>query len=303
MSRPKFSKTRIALVATLENVFSKKIDKLQSKFFRFVLDHYQSNLNVNNNKLKTSIKNLSVATDLNALEDTFFRKETSKVIKWMAHRLVDINGVNELYFRSNSADYTRQIMDKVERNMLSAYGIKVSTNKLTIKRGGWLHSVARFKDPYTRVKQVALSAVRLGMDINDFKKVIRENVINTKAASIKHHFNTHATDTFSQYNRQASKQYADKLGMKYFMYNGGIIDTTRFFCEERDGKVFTASEIDKWHLLINKKEGPQWSGGIYNPYDHVGGHNCRHDLDPISNRLAYRLRPELKPKNGKEVKK
>ena len=186
--------------------------------------------------------------------------------------------------------------------MLLSYGIEIKDKKAYIKKGGWLYGVGQFKDPYLRVKQVAMAAVRSGMDIKDFKKVIRENVVTSKTASIKHHFATHATDTFAQYNRQTSKQYADKLKMRFFMFNGGIIDTTRPFCGERDGKIFTTEEIDKWRLKLNTKTGPQWSG-VYNPFDHVGGHNCRHDLDPISDRLAFRYRPDLKTKYDKSESK
>jgi len=298
--RPKYSKARISLVSKLEQALSGKVEGLQRNFYNLVLDYYRSKLSINGNVIKNTTSNLNIITDLSALEESFFKKQTSKLLVWIARRMVEVNGVNRQYFKANSSDYNANIRRRIENNMLAAYGIKVGPKKVTIKKGGWLYGLGQFKDPYLRVKQEALNAVRAGISLDDFRKTIKNAVVDSKTQSIKHHFYTHANDTFAEYNRQASKQYADKLNMKYFMYNGGIIDTTRLFCEQRDGKVFTSEEIDKWHLLINRKDGPQWSGGIYNPYTHLGGHNCRHDLDPISDRLAFRLRPELKPKVGKK---
>jgi hypothetical protein len=94
------------------------------------------------------------------------------------------------------------------------------------------------------------------------------------------------------------------MGYQCALYQGGIIATTRPFCKKRNGKVFTRDEIklfgtskDKFGGYERKGDGyfkGKYKSG-YNPLTDAGCYNCRHFYNWISNRLAIRLRPELKP--------
>jgi hypothetical protein len=78
------------------------------------------------------------------------------------------------------------------------------------------------------------------------------------------------------------------LGFKYAIYEGGEIETTRNFCEQRNRKVFSEQEINSWRDL-------SWQGKNtigYNPIFDCGGYNCRHKLRWIGTELALKLRGE-----------
>ena len=85
-----------------------------------------------------------------------------------------------------------------------------------------------------------------------------------------------------------SNEYANQLQLNYFIYQGGEIKTTRAFCEERNGNVYTREEGASWNSL-------QWEGQKEgnNIFIDGGGYNCRHYLDWISYELAKQLRPNI----------
>ena len=69
------------------------------------------------------------------------------------------------------------------------------------------------------------------------------------------------------FQRTVSLQKAEDLGLNYFLYAGGLIKTSREFCIERAGKVFSVAEAKNWD---NGQDLPVI------PY--LGGYNCRHTM-------------------------
>ena len=94
---------------------------------------------------------------------------------------------------------------------------------------------------------------------------------------------------FARHDRNVQKKYAERIGLRTFIYTGGLIQTSRDFCEDRNGKVFTIEEAEEWKDL-------NWDGKpeIYNPLIDLGGYNCRHFPAWISAKEAIRRRPDLK---------
>jgi hypothetical protein len=79
--------------------------------------------------------------------------------------------------------------------------------------------------------------------------------------------------------RERINDVAQELGLEWYRYIGGVIRTTRDFCEERDGGYYHKSEIEEW-------AGEDWDGKIEgtdadNIFTYCGGYNCRHDLIPV----------------------
>ena len=110
-----------------------------------------------------------------------------------------------------------------------------------------------------------------------------------KLGIIEHHFwKQEGFEQFQVHARAVSETYAKGLNLDYAIYAGGEIKTTREFCDERNGKVYTRSEIISWN-------SEEWQGKKKdnNIFIDCGGYNCRHEFDWISKQLAVRLRPDL----------
>ena len=87
--------------------------------------------------------------------------------------------------------------------------------------------------------------------------------------------NTEVTTQVDAFERTTTVIKGLDLGFELFLYVGGIIKTTRPFCRERDGKVFSWDEIRRW------------SNGQVEPASvFLGGFNCRHHLAPITEEVA-----------------
>ena len=97
-------------------------------------------------------------------------------------------------------------------------------------------------------------------------------------------------DVYQKADRLAQNEFSTKLGMKAKMYVGGLMVSSRSFCEERNGKIFLSNEIASWSNL--NFQGKPKSG--YVPEIDLGGYRCRHHLSALSNATAIRLDPTIK---------
>lgn len=69
------------------------------------------------------------------------------------------------------------------------------------------------------------------------------------------------------FQRSVTLQKAESLELRHFLYAGGLIKTSREFCRERAGKIYSIEEAATWD---NEQSLPVI------PY--LGGYNCRHSM-------------------------
>lgn len=96
------------------------------------------------------------------------------------------------------------------------------------------------------------------------------------------------TDSLYQMTSNYQLEVAKDLKIEYFYYAGTKIKTTRNFCSERYGKVYTKKEVESWADLT-------WSGKIQGTnkvsiFTYRGGWNCRHTLRPVSKTFYNNLK-------------
>jgi hypothetical protein len=87
-------------------------------------------------------------------------------------------------------------------------------------------------------------------------------------------------DALIQYSRTYQQAMTADLKLEFYLYSGGLIDTSRPFCVERAGKYFHHKEIESW-------AGLNWSGKIPTTTESsifvfVAGYGCQHELIPVS---------------------
>jgi len=131
------------------------------------------------------------------------------------------------------------------------------------------------------IQDALLQHIASGGKYKTFKENLREIVVGKK---IETNIDLLAREVTFQYKRSQSMILADKFDIKYFKYSGDDILTSRCFCQQRSGNIYTREEIMKWADL-------EWGGQIKgtnrnNIMQVLGGFNCRHDLLPISERRA-----------------
>jgi hypothetical protein len=95
---------------------------------------------------------------------------------------------------------------------------------------------------------------------------------------------TYLRDTLFTYSRTFQQSVTNDLGLEYYLYSGGLIETSRPFCEERNGKYFHHKEIESWASMnwAGKKQGTTESSIFL----FAGGWNCGHQLIPVSSSIV-----------------
>ena len=98
--------------------------------------------------------------------------------------------------------------------------------------------------------------------------------------------------TLSALNRMVQLEQDKRLGIDHFRYDGGIIPTTRPFCQIMNGVVLTIAELnsietDSRFAPLKRVRNGDGNGqpGIVQT---LGGWRCRHILSPLSLRRAKR---------------
>lgn len=207
-----------------------------------------------------------------------------------------------------------QPTDKIISEKINSSGVKVfeierggekggliRKTELTITNKSFLDKLITDESLKKKIKSEVLKGITQGKPVKELTKQLTEQIKGSDKVrgGLVRHFDQFMRDAYTQFDSSNAKDLAEGLGMKAFMYQGGKIKTSRCFCIEKDGKIFTLEEASKWKLDLNDDCGPIWNeevDGKYNPTTMRGGYECRHSLDFMSNSLAIRLRPDLKGK-------
>lgn len=101
-----------------------------------------------------------------------------------------------------------------------------------------------------------------------------------------------AYDVFAVADRNQTTAIANSLGLEFYLFQGGHLDDTREFCDERTGKYFHRKEIEGWGegkkcCGLKWPQSGKWQG--MNPQTNkntifalAGGFNCKHGINPVS---------------------
>jgi len=183
----------------------------------------------------------------------------------------------------------------VELAPLQAVALDMVQSWLGTKGNGWLQGngylAKTISDPKIlgELKNLAVRAVIGQQGYEATKKVVQEFIQGNKqtAGLLERYSRNFVYDTYSQVDRATASVYADKLKMDYAIYEGGLIKTSRKFCRDHNGKVYTREEI----LNFDPKTGIPDN---YSPITDLGGYGCRHHLNWIPYAAAVVFRPDLK---------
>jgi len=190
-------------------------------------------------------------------------------------------------------------------------------------RGGFLESFFTDKTLATQVKSFVSKSITGQVDTKVFikgltdivegvpREVIKDGVKTIlQTGALEKQYERYAYDIYQQYDRAYNTSLADEFDMKYFVYQGGLIDDSRDFCAAHNNKVWTRDEAALWgewtpsigeypagYVIKSKNpyEVPSYLGYPgYQPLTDAGGYNCRHSIGFISDDLAFDLRQDLK---------
>jgi len=285
------------------------IVRLQSKLMDSIVDDVISELDVVDGIIQDTPKNYRLIASLDKVFRAFSVDQAAVLLPQLSSSIEAITELNNKYFLVTASEALLKRFDKVIEGARELTDMRFGLKGDKFVRGGILEELfTQFGG--TEVKQIMSRAVSGGMNKRDFIKQMRGFVTGTdeKSGISERKWKQFAFDVYQQYDASYNKKVAEEFGMKYFIYQGGLVEDSRDFCAAHNNKVWSIEESETWRTWTpadgeypegyvikakNMNEVPSYmSYPGYDPLVDRGGYNCRHSLGFISDELAKRLRPK-----------
>lgn len=282
----------------------KQVSAMQQELIKRLLAELIPQLELESDgTIKNTFKNIRIIEELDKVYGKFNDTDKARVEGNFVKGFLRLNLFENRYWltlnKSGQAFKKKLFTDALagakERTMYSI-GLKGDGGYI---KGGWLEKFVTDKTVLSDVKQFVLKSVTSQIAIKDFTDGLRGMVegVNNNMGAFERYYRAYAYDTYSQYNNAYGNQIALGLDLQCAIYTGGLIETSRPFCEEHNGKVYTRKEIAKFPDWKDPDTGkvPSYIASFegYNPLTDLGGFNCRHKLAWITTFLAKKLRPDV----------
>ena len=283
-----YTKKRSELISSLMSSMDGQVKDNQKKLLEKVLEKFVDKLEKDENgNVKNNDRNRNLLIQFDDIFKEYQKKEARDTVGLLLQSVGSIINFNQKYFSAlDGQARTLPIIPKVKDFMKVWLGIKGDI----VEPNGYLDKLVSNDPAKIALKNQAMKIVIGQEGFEDAKKQIKTLIDgnqNTMGALEKHHRNF-AFDLYSQIDRATSDVIRNDLGFVFAIYEGGLIETSRIFCEEHDGNIYHISEIKDFNPTEAKPPN-------YNPITDLGGYGCRHHLNWISTAMAKAM--------GKDVDK
>ena len=274
-----FTKKRSKLIVSLMSLMDKKVKENQKKTLDRIIEKFVDKLDKDEDgNVMNNAHNRKLLNQIDEVFKDYQKAEARTTLQLLLTSVSSIMQFNQEYFVAlDGKARVLPMMPKVKDFMKTWLGIKGDT----VEPNGYIDKLISNDPAKIALKNTAMKIVIGQEGFEDAKKQIQtlvEGNPKTMGAFEKHQKNF-AFDLYSQIDRATSDVVRNDLGFEFAVYEGGIIESSRIFCEEHDGKIFHITEIKKF----NPKEAKPPN---YNPITDLGGFGCRHHLNWISVSLA-----------------
>ena len=270
---------------------NKKVRRAEASIYRGLIADLIPALKIEEGRIKNTISNLAKASLIERVFDEAGRNETNLLVKDYAAYLIEISGKNAEYYYSIGIDREKvaaiaESVDLIRR----VIGIDEAGE---LVRSGYLYRLAAAESVREQVKQYVLTSIASGQSLKQFQSGLKGLVqgSNDVNGALLQYWDNYAYDQFNRVREINNLHFKDEIGLKYFVYQGGLIRTSRAFCVKKNGKVFSEEEaVRNWPNdpdLIDKAHV-----ATYNPLIDRGRYNCRHFLMWISEEMANELKQQ-----------
>lgn len=282
------AQSRTALIGSLLDKLENKVQAAQRGLLKLVINDFLDGMEKDD---AGNIKNTLANKRRLAMFDNVFSRyakdhglAVAQSITEGVGRIVDFNA--QYFSAFTTAAELAPINANVKQTLSAWLGI---STRGSVQPNGYLDTLIKDATVKNQVKNLVLKSVVSQAGYFETKKSLQDHIEGTpdKLGALQRYYRNFAYDTFSVVDRTNGKIFADKLKFNYAIYEGGLIETSRDFCEEHNGKVYSREEIAKF-------KPTEAIGPGYDPFTDLGGYGCRHHLNWVPDNVAFALRPELK---------
>jgi hypothetical protein len=262
----------------------KKFSVFEKLLYNTIINYFVGGLNINESRVTLTDNNRRLINSLDQNTTSILGPAFNAIKTYILNSILEYVGLGIKSMKRydvRAIEVSNPVIDRIKKHSSTTVNTVLNLERLFLE---------------VKEQSVRLMARPEGISLKELRDQLQSVVVDKGLAQKYYKRWTH--DIYSQYERVAANEVRITLGLRFAVYQGGLIRDSRSFCIQINDKCFIEDEIKKWKNLnwIGKPE----SG--YDPITDLGGYNCRHRLDWISDNLGYRLRPDLDPRNkGKKV--
>ena len=292
-------KKKLDFLEKREAALKRKVSTAERKLLDVIIEKFIDELEVSGGQIKSNVGNIKLTQALDRIFEDFDNILNKNIIKSYITDMEGLKSFNKTYF--GTFERNKKTLENLSSSSAAQINRRLGiTPNGGVVGGGFLDNFIKDSRLRTEFTELVTKGISGGVSFKDMKNDIKLFIVGGESSlgSLQKNYSTFIYDTYQQIDRLESGIYAQAIGMDSFIYSGGKVRDTRKFCCQRNGKVWTVKEAKSWKSL--KFQGKTKN---YNPLIDLGGYNCRHSTQYISNVLAAKKRSDLKlDKNGNLVK-
>lgn len=301
----KLSEERAELVSQLMDRFEELIQQKSAYLTEEVINTFLDKLSTKDGAILTEAENLRKAMLIDQAWRKFNNTHGAEIITEFITGLQEINEANLKYYRTLS---DANIRPGDIKNIIN-YRLGIDEKGNLIK-DGYMKGLLDDVSVRNEIKKSAFQQITKGTGYENTRSSLRDLIQGNSDSLGKFNqfYRNFAFDTHVQVDRLNGSLYAEKLNLRYGIYQGTRRKDSRHFCLERKGKVFSVEQSKDWVKLIGKTKTVQGKNGpkkvpigpivrdkaTYNPLVDMGGYGCVDIFSYVSDEIAYELQPSLK---------
>lgn len=272
---------------------NKQVRSIEGGLYRAIIADMIPALKMDGSRIANTVANLGKANMVERVFDQAGRDEINTLLSGYANYLLEVSGKNAEYYYAIGIDKAKVSAVAKDIGYLRKI-IGISENG-SLATDGFLYRIGRADNVREAVKQYVLTSISTGRSLKDFQGGLKEMMQGRQGVNgvLMQYWDNYAYDQFSRVREISNLHFKEETGLKHFVYQGGVIRTSRAFCVKKNGKAFSEEEaIRNWPNdpdLIDKAHIAQ-----YNPLVDRGRHNCRHFLMWISKDKYEELKAKQK---------
>lgn len=281
----KIKDSQAAFIADLEAKYGKQAVSLQQRLINAINDELLSKLRVIDGNVVNTPENYRLVYEFENIWQGYTDAYFSPAIQSIGTDALKVTSFSDQYFKglgvtgSNASKLFTQAAGNIDLMM----GIERVGKEMRFIPNGYLDRLLQGAQIKEKVMTILTDGVSVRTGFSELNKTMREAVVGSPEVdgTMERYFRTYVYDTFSGVQSAYDNYVAGATGMNSFIYAGTVIKSTRQFCMDHVGGVFTRKDIAEWQTQ-------DWAGKNPDvPFEVArGGYNCRHDLRWIPDELV-----------------
>lgn len=289
-SQKELSELREAYMLRREAALQNKVGKLAIKLYDKIFNQYLFALESSpEGALLYNQKNVSLIQGLDRIYANFNTVDNIPLISTVFKDYEGITPLNESYFKNIAKRELRAETAVVNTTVNKALGLN---GGVPIKNG-FADKFINDKTLLKKIKKQTTQAISKGQSFQEFrdklKTTIQGNPDVKGSGGLQQYYRNYAYDTYQKVDRLNQDAFANELGLRYFIWAGGLVGNSRPLCVLCNGKV-----VDKtWFkplkfndLKISLRDGLD---STWKPMQDLGQYACRHTKNYIADSVANQL--------------